>query len=250
MADTVYEFPLKEKVRNYLRIEQLMAQLKSGAAVSSPQLQLYFFDQLFTLLDLFERIDIRTDIIKDLDAHEKNLQHWAQHPNIDAGALQQTLDSIVSLRDQLKLGKKFGTDLKEDKFLASIRQRFAIPGGALSFDLPNLHFWLHQPVEARQDIMKQWLLTLVNVDETIALCLSFLRERGQFKPYTATNGFYQGVAEDKNELIRVRCAIDEGFYPTLSGNKYRFALRFMWLNPEAGQSASVDEDIRFALASC
>ena len=27
---TVYEFPLKEKVRNYLRIEQLMGQLKLG----------------------------------------------------------------------------------------------------------------------------------------------------------------------------------------------------------------------------
>ena len=61
MSDTVYEFPLKEKVRNYLRIEQLIAQLKSGASAPSAQLQMYFFDQLFTLLDLFERIDIRTD---------------------------------------------------------------------------------------------------------------------------------------------------------------------------------------------
>lgn len=250
MSDTVFEFPLKEKVRNYLRIEQLIAQLKSGASVPSGQVQLYFFDQLFTLLDLFERIDIRTDIIKDLDAHEKNLKHWSEHPNIDAGALQHTLDTIVAKRDKIKMCKKFGTDLKEDRFLASIRQRFAIPGGACSFDLPNLHYWMHQPQEYRQDVMKKWMKTLVDVEETIAICLSFLRERGTFRPVTATNGFYQGVAEDKNELIRVRCSVAEGFYPTLSGNKYRFALRFMWFKAAPDQGTSVDGDVPFSLAAC
>ncbi|AXR07480.1 cell division protein ZapD [Salinimonas sediminis] len=250
MSDTVYEFPLKEKVRNYLRIEQLIAQLKSGASAPSAQLQMYFFDQLFTLLDLFERIDIRTDIVKDLDAHEKNLVYWSQHPNIDSSALENTLRSIVNLRDKLKSCKKFGTELKEDKFLSAIRQRFAIPGGACSFDLPNLHYWLGQPGESRQDTMKSWMLTLVNVEEAIAICLSFLRERGQFRALNATNGFYQGVAEDKNELIRVRCTVDEGYYPNLSGNKYRYALRFMWFTPEPGKSSSVDDDISFSLAAC
>ncbi|MAD10065.1 MAG: cell division protein ZapD, partial [Alteromonas sp.] len=124
---TVYEFPLKEKVRNYLRIEQLMGQLKLGAAGLDNGLSLYFFEQLFTLLDLFERIDIRTDIIKDLDGHEKNLVHWSQLPNIDNEALQQTLKTIINVRDQLKVSKKISAVLRDDKFLASIRQRFAIP---------------------------------------------------------------------------------------------------------------------------
>ncbi|QPG06299.1 cell division protein ZapD [Salinimonas marina] len=250
MSDTVYEFPLKEKVRNYLRIEQLIAQLKSGASAPSSQLQMYFFDQLFTLLDLFERIDIRTDIIKDLDAHEKNLMYWSQHPNIDSGALEQTMNSIVALRDKLKTCKKFGTELKDDKFLASIRQRFAIPGGACSFDLPNLHFWLAQPDDQRTASMNNWLATLSSVDKAISICLSFLRERGQFRPITATNGFYQGVAEDKNELIRVRCSTEGGYYPNLSGNKYRYALRFMWFEPTAGANVSVEDDVSFSVAAC
>lgn len=250
MSDTVYEFPLKEKVRNYLRIEQLIAQLKSGASAPSAQLQMYFFDQLFTLLDLFERIDIRTDIIKDLDSHEKNLMYWSQHPNIDSSALEQTLDSIVSLRNSLKTCKKFGTELKEDKFLSSIRQRFAIPGGACSFDLPNLHYWLAQPESQRSQIMNSWLATLKNVDKAISICLSFLRERGQFRPITASNGFYQGVAEDKNELIRVRCNTDNGYYPNLSGNKYRYAVRFMWFEPAGKTNVSVEDDITFSVAAC
>ena len=177
---TVYEFPLKEKVRNYLRIEQLMGQLKLGAAGLDNGLSLYFFEQLFTLLDLFERIDIRTDIIKDLDAHEKNLVHWSQLPNIDNDALQQTLKTIINVRDQLKVSKKISAVLRDDKFLASIRQRFAIPGGTCSFDLPNLHYWCHRPIAARQEDIKQWIMCFALTEEAISIALSFLRERTAF----------------------------------------------------------------------
>ncbi len=250
MSDAVFEFPLKEKVRNYLRVEQLMSQLKTGAQVQTAPVQMYFFDQLFILLDLFDRLDLRTDILKDLDAHEKNLVHWSQHPKINSDALDQALKSIIGLREKLKASKKFGLELREDKFLSSIRQRFAIPGGACSFDLPNLHFWLNQPVESRQQDVANWLSSLTVLEDAIAISLSFLRERGHFQKLEATNGFYQGVAEDKNELLRIRCQADQGYFPTVSGNKYRYALRFMWFSPEEGQGPSVDKDVTFSLAAC
>ena len=250
MTDTVFEFPLKEKVRNYLRIEQLMSQLKTGAQVQSTPIHMYFFEQLFTLLDLFDRLDLRTDMLKDLEAHEKSLVYWSQHPKINSAALEQTLKSILRLREQLKTSKKFGNELKEDKFLASIRQRFAIPGGTCNFDLPNLYYWMNQPQEARQQDTHKWLKSLTMLDDAISISLSFLRERGHYTKVTAQNGFYQGAAEDKNELIRVKCASQEGFYPTLSGNKYRYALRFMWFNSDQHSGPSVDKDISFSLAAC
>ena len=250
MGHAVFEFPLKEKVRNYLRVEQLLGQLKITAKSEHTHLQLVFFEQLFELLDLIERLDLRSDLTKDLEAHEKNLVYWSKHPKIDSTALEQALKTVLTLKQKLKTDRRFGSALKEDKLLSAIRQRFAIPGGACSFDLPNLHYWINQSQAHRQDEMKKWMMTLVSVEETISICLSFLRERGTFRTLTASNGFYQGVAEDKNELIRVRCSVDEGFYPTLSGNKYRFALRFMLFDVEPGKSSSVDEDVSFSLAAC
>lgn len=247
---TVYEFPLKEKVRNYLRIEHLMGQLKQGANGLDNGLSLYFFEQLFTLLDLFERIDIRTDIIKDLDAHEKNLVHWSQLPNIDNEALQQTLKSIINVRDKLKATKKISAVLRDDKFLASIRQRFAIPGGTCSFDLPNLHYWCHRPLGQRQEDIKQWIMSFALTEEAISIALSFLRERTAFSTIESENGFYQGVADDRNELIRIRCQTNEDFYPTLSGNKYRYAIRFMYYSPPAGRTGAVEQPVKFDLAAC
>ncbi|GMM67836.1 cell division protein ZapD [Alteromonas sp. MTD1] len=250
MNDAVFEFPLKEKVRNYLRVEQLLGQIKITAKTEHTHLQLVFFQQLFELLDLIERLDLRSDLTKDLEAHERNLVYWSKHPKIDSTALEQALKTVITLRDKLKSDRRFGSALKEEKLLSAIRQRFAIPGGACSFDLPNLHFWLQQPLTQRQSDITKWLETLALLDDAIAVSLSFIRERGQFTEVTAENGFYQGVAEDKNELIRVRCRVDEGYYPTLSGNKYRYALRFMLFTSNDNGSSAVEDHVQFHLAAC
>ena len=113
-----------------------------------------------------------------------------------------------------------------------------------------MYFWLQQPLAERQAEINGWLQTLSLLDDTLAVSLSFIRERGQFQTVVAQGGFYQGVAEDKNELIRIRCKVDEGYYPTLSGNKYRYALRFLLFSPNEGQTASVETDISFKLAAC
>jgi cell division protein ZapD len=247
MSDAVFEFPLKEKVRNYLRVEQLLGQIKITAKTEHTHLQLVFFQQL---LDLIERLDLRSDLTKDLEAHERNLVYWSKHPKIDSTALEQALKTVITLRDKLKSDRRFGSALKEEKLLSAIRQRFAIPGGACSFDLPNLHFWLQQPLTQRQSDITKWLETLALLDDAIAVSLSFIRERGQFTAVTAENGFYQGVAEDKNELIRVRCRVDEGYYPTLSGNKYRYALRFMLFTSNDNGSSAVEDHVQFHLAAC
>lgn len=250
MTHAVYEFPLNEKVRTYLRLEQLFKQLENCKTFSKEWQFITFFESLFTLLDLLERVDLRNDILKDIDAHEKNLQYWAKHPKIDTEALQQTLKRIVKLREDLKGAKKVGSRLKDERFLMSIRQRFAIPGGACSFDLPNLHYWLKQPQDNIQQDIDRWLGEFGLVKQSIEITLSFLREKGRFQSFDAEKGFYQGVAEDKNELIRVHCATDNGYYPTLSGNKYRYAIRFMLFTPDEQGQVAVESNISFKLACC
>ncbi|MBT0585538.1 cell division protein ZapD [Alteromonas oceanisediminis] len=250
MSTTVYEFPLNEKVRNYLRIEQLLKQIDSSAHSGTPTANVHFFEDLFTLLDLLERLDIRSDVIKDIDAHERNLLHWSQHPNINNDALQLTLKKIIQLREALKLNKRIGSDLKDDPFLATIRQRFAIPGGACAFDLPNLHYWMSLGEATREKSQATWRESFTVIDEAINLTLSFLRERGRFKSVSAAKGFFPGLADERGELVRVKLDPATGCYPTLSGNKYRYALRFMNFSQTEVSSKPIDTDITFEIASC
>lgn len=250
MSHTLYEFPLNEKVRSYLRLEQLFKQLDHTKTFGPNWSFITFFESLFTLLDLLDRLDVRNDMLKDIEMHEKNLRHWSKHPKIDLDALQQALDKVISLKEQLKNARKIGNTLKDDKFLSSIKQRFSIPGGTCSFDLPNLHYWLKQPQEQVQGDIDGWLDEYMIVHDSLNIALSFLRERGKFVDATALKGFYQGVADEKIELIRIHCSTQHGYYPTLSGNKYRYAIRFMGFELEQDNSASVVENINFKLASC
>ena len=52
MGHAVFDFPLKEKLRNYLRVEQLLGQLKIAAKSEHTHLQLVFFEQLSYLITL------------------------------------------------------------------------------------------------------------------------------------------------------------------------------------------------------
>ncbi len=66
-----------------------------------------FFEQLFELLDLIERLDLRSDLTKDLEAHENNLVYWSKHPKIDSAALEQALKTVLTLKQKLKNGPPF-----------------------------------------------------------------------------------------------------------------------------------------------
>lgn len=250
MPNTVYEFPLNEKVRTYLRLEQLFKQLHSARECTEDWQFVHFFDCYFTLLELLERLDLRSDILKDIDAHEKNLRLWAQHPKIDKEALDQALSKILELKAKLKSSKKIGVGLKGERFLLSIKQRFSIPGATCSFDLPNLHYWLKQSQKSIDDDIERWLSEFGLIQQAIEITLSFLRERGRFETIEANKGFFQGVADERNDLIRVHCSTEDNFYPTLSGNKYRYAIRFMNFEPDELGQVSIDKTINFKLACC
>ena len=47
MSAATYEFPLNERMRNYLRIEHLMAQAKAAAEQEDSHAHLNFFSHLF-----------------------------------------------------------------------------------------------------------------------------------------------------------------------------------------------------------
>lgn len=250
MNYAVYEFPLNEKIRSYLRIENLFKQLMNYKQVTENWEYVSFFQTMFTILDMLERLDIRTDGLKDIEIHERNLRHWAQHPKIDKAALNQALDQIVTIKESLKQSRKIGSSLKDDRFLNGIRQRFNVPGGTCSFDLPALHYWLKKPPLEIQSTIDEWLSEFDLIQETLQITLSFLRERGKFSDTVAKRGFYQGTTDDKIELIRVYCCIDENFYPILSGNKYRYVIRFVQFAPDSEEQPSVESDVECKIAFC
>ena len=215
----IYDFPLNEKSRTYLRLESLFSQIRDNLESDQSWAHIAFFKGLFDLQELLERGDLRADLIKRMQP-----------------ASTQLSPSLLS-------APRPGARLKEDRLLGSIRQRFSIPGGLCAFDVPQLHHWLVTPAVGRHQQMQQWLSDINLLMNAISLLLRLWRESGHFSDQVATNGFFQDTAEGA-ELIRIRLNGSQSCYPTLSGHKNRFALRFL---PTTEQPIG---DVSFQLACC
>ena len=102
--------------------------------------------------------------------------------------------------------------------------------------------------EQKATQINDWLGYLETTRQAIELILTFVRERSNFTSIKAPRGFYEDKSENI-ELVRIKYTPAYGAYPTVSGNKYRYAIRFRKLCPENG-NAGCDEDVMFSLACC
>ncbi|MGY3685945.1 cell division protein ZapD [Vibrio coralliilyticus] len=245
MTTHFFEHPLNEKTRIYLRVEALLNQLSVSSQFSDDIQHLLFFRSLFDLLEIFEQIQLKSELAKDIEKQRLTYRSWLDVEGVDQDMLSNILAEVDNVHSKLMAAERFGQSLKEDRFLSAIRQRFNLPGGSCCFDLPALHHWLHLPVEQKTRDTNLWLDTLQPLTDALKLWLRLTRETGHFQPQEAATGFYQSDAEDAN-ILRLEIPMQYGVFPMISGHKNRFAIKF--INFASGQ-ASVD-NIQFRLAVC
>ncbi len=211
-TQVLFEHPLNEKMRTWLRIEFLIQQLSINLPIADHAGALHFFRNISDLLDVFERGEVRTELLKELERQQRKLQAWV--------CLLYTSPSPRDCR--------------------------SIPGGCCSFDLPTLHIWLHLQQAQRDAQIESWLASLNPLTQALTLVLDLIRNSAPFRKQTSLNGFYQDNGDDA-DLLRLMLTLDSQLYPQISGHKSRFAIRFMPLDSENGL---VPERLDFELACC
>jgi cell division protein ZapD len=248
MSPVLFEHPLNERIRNYLKLEQLFKYLNLSSSGDINTSHITYFNALFSIIDALERNDIRGDLIKELEKLEQHLVVWSQAPDIDTSLLEDNLKQTVSLLCELKKTKQMWIDYREIKFLTGLKQRFAMQGGTCVFDLPQLHFWLSQDNSILEHEMKSWIALFSPIYSSLFLTLKFIRLRGDFIKIHTDNGFYQDSGENLL-LLRIKTPENSHFYPTISGNKFRYSIRFVIPCNEMGRKY-LNQPTHFELASC
>ena len=242
----LFEHPLNEKMRTWLRIEFLTEQMNANLPIRDHASALHFFRHVGDLLDVFERGDIRTELLKELERQQRKLNAWSEVPGVDISRIDALRQQLKNSSSILMAAPRIGQFLREDRLIALVRQRLSIPGGCCSFDLPTLHMWLHAKQSQRDTLVESWLASLEPLNQALALILDLVRNSAQFRKQTSLNGFYQDNGDDA-DLLRLKLDLVSQLYPQISGHKSRFAIRFMPLDSEHG---SVPERLDFELACC
>lgn len=243
MTELIYEQPLNEKTRNFLRLEYLSQQLQTNVEQDH---QHRCFYPLFSLCELTERCDYRGEVLQDLDKQITTLFHWQTLPHIDKLQVEAYLTLLITAKERLQACERPGAKLKLDRFLVALRQRFNMPGACCNFDLPQLHYWLAKPWNVRQQEYLLWIDDLDTLLDPIKILLELTRQATQYYDTIAQAGFFQGNSNQALSMVRVKVDSKQGCYPTISGHKNRFAIHFVQFE----QQKHSDQTIQFQLATC
>ena len=188
----IYEQPLNERVRTFLRLEHLFCQTDytlRGFSVWDSRASL---DSLVDTLEILSRSDLKTELIKELERQSVKLNPLQQSPGVDTDQLKAILLKLETAQQSLhNLAGQIGQNLREQELISSLRQRMTTPGGTCPIDLPIYHLWLQQSAEARIEQLELWSRQLNVVREPVLLLLSMIREASNPQQQVAPEGFFQ-----------------------------------------------------------
>ncbi|WJW74937.1 cell division protein ZapD [Thiohalobacter sp. IOR34] len=249
----IYEQPLNERIRAFLRLESLFQQVRHHLGGTLPWDSRSTISSMLDIMNIFSRSDLKTEVMKELDRHTANLARLEQNPDVDRAQLAGLLDEIDTLIDELHaINGPIGAHLKGNEFLASIQQRSAIPGGTCDFDLPGYHYWLQLPAEDRIRDLAAWLECFDVIGRAVRLILRLTRGSTLFRAERAEAGFFQKSLDPNVPCQMVRVALPAGSpcFAEISGGRHRFTVRFMEQPSVNERAAQTGDNIDFELACC
>lgn len=246
-----YEYPLSERVRTLLRLEDLYERVDYFCAKEEPLEHHVALLSIFEILEVSGRADLKSDLLQELERQKQTLEALRGNPEISEDALDAVLWQIDQASSSLfQASGKVGQELRENEWLMSIKQRTNIPGGVCEFDLPSYHYWLQQGAEQHRADLQTWLAPFLPIRDGIAIVLRLLRESGKTTSQIAYQGVYQQMMAGRvAQMLRIRLARTYPCVPEISANKYALNIRFT--TQEGMQRPKAAEtDVAFELTFC
>lgn len=248
----IYEQPLNEHVRVCLRLEHLFNQILHWMHGSSSWDSRAALQALLEILNVLDRPDLKSKLVKELDRYNEILERFSNMPHIDKGKLAAVQHEVQhTLRSLHLMQGRFAQNLRENEFLNSVRQYASNPGGGCNFEAPAYHYWLQQPVEDRTAQLTQWLTNLKTIQTAINLSLRLIRQSCAPQLQVAQTGFYQAALDAQTPCQLVRVCVAKGLhvYPEISVGRHGVSIRFLVLNL-IERPAQTNDEVKFYLTTC
>jgi len=237
-----YEFPLNEKIRRFLRIEEIFLKIDYQQKNRQHFSEYGLFILLFDLMATASRSDLKVELLQTLETSIIQLKNERRTVK-NIGLLKKILLVKKNLeKNMVKPGFYFGND----RLIQEVKARNDSPFGIVSTDFPELRYWLE--IESK-DIRKRYFnekLTPFNpIKDAIKLLLTIMRVRANFEKVETDKGLYQMKLNPstKNNLLTVQLSSGNNFFPHISSNKYAINMQF-----NDNQNIKIDKRIKFRLA--
>jgi len=248
----LYEYPFNERIRTYLRLQQLFNRLGQLMGRSEALDNHFALTTLFEIIEVASRSELKSDVLKDLERQKQLYNGYRGNPAISEKALDGLIAQLDEHFDALNhVSGKIGQSLNDNDFLMALRSRAVIPGGTCEFDLPAYYAWQHHDAASRAQDLSQWVAPFGPLAQAIQLLLQMLRESGSSQKVMATAGqLQQNLPQGRTfQLLRLKIDPALGITPEISCNRLLVVIRMLHQQSDGKLVASTD-DVPFEMSLC
>ena len=252
MEQGIYELPLNERLRTFMRIEFLYSRLKYFSSNLDDNWQTRTV--IHTLLEIYSilsRTDVRREVLADLDRYIMQMQRFQSAPDADNNMVNDVLEDLDSIKDQVvDVGTDYLLKLREDEFIASLLHRHTLPGGKAEFDMPKYKFFLESSKKNVVLQINRWIDVMRPICEGIDKLMWIIRESNEPIATVAVGGQYNHQIERRTQISLVRIITnDSNVYPEISGGRHLIAVRFFNQNRD-GEYVQFEDNVEFKISLC
>lgn len=246
----VYEQPLNEKIRLFLRLEYLLNRFNYHLKHLSPENSQAAVMVLLELYNLSSRLDVKNAALNVLEWQAQAVRRVEGMEGVDADRMQRILGKLEDKSKRLyNFRGQLGQHLKTHTFFNILKQRSSIAGGVNGLDIPLFNYWLSQTERHRMDDLKHWVKPYEFVYEAIRLIMELILAGEEREEVIAEGGFHQATLAPNKEyqLLQIELPSDVQYYPEISAGKQRFSVRFVDASQLEEKGKQIIEDVPFTL---
>lgn len=234
----IFEFPLSERIRRLLRIEEIYQKFENQLKNTHDYFEFGCFNTLFEIVQLVSRSDLKIDFLQELERQEKKQSGLLGLQGLKEGQLdsKEIISMIQVARKKLEnIDVKPGFNFNNNLFLEEIKKRISSPGGLLDVDFPNFRNWAALKTrKSKLEDFKSWAQPLIVFKDAASIILLILRNQCHVESIKIKEGKHQQTINPLKtfDLIRLELEKTLNIYPEISANKYTVNVFFNQLNQD------------------
>ena len=237
----VFEHPVDERVRIYLRLENLYNRFERALLSDNVDLHYLALSVLFEIMKCAEPASIKLNILQDIEKQKSCLD--------DENLIEKLNDCAQRLQNYRH---KFGQYLRENEWLMSVKQQMGIVGGVNPVEAPSYYYRDHLTAEERREQMREWSESMMPTGDAVRLLLHILRNNHIEHECVAQKGSFahSGLNGQTMNLLQIETDFSYAVMPETSVNKYMMHIRFVGVDFHHVRAPQTEIDIPFMLRIC
>ncbi len=247
----IYEQPITENVRNFLKCEYLNEKFNCAVKQHDMWAIKSSISTLIEMSDFVFRINIKIELLKDLERNLLLLDTLKKSNSIKLINYDKFYTEIQTYIEKLNnTNSSPSKSITDNDFLMQIKSKLHIPAGDNFFDMPSYLNFLSSNKTFILENIYNWYDPFKPIFMSSILLLDFKRTISKFKYFSSNDSFFEMKLDksDKTDLVRIKLEKNINIYPDISVNPQNINVMFKTSYGENRQSKPIEENLNFGLS--